>query len=257
MMNLNFRTELAAGYHSKSQLARVLTEDWVAQNMFCPRCGNLKIKHFENNRPVADFYCTRCAAQYELKSKSGRMSGKINDGAYETMIKRITSRENPDFFFMSYSMSDYSVKDFMLVPKHFFVPSIIEKRKPLAPAARRAGWIGCNILLNEIPVQGRIIIVHEGHAEQRDSIIEKAQKSQQLNIDSITQRGWLLDVLSCVNTIQTNEFELIDMYQFEYLLAKKHPDNNNIRPKIRQQLQVLRDKGVIEFIDRGKYRKCL
>jgi len=28
------------------------------------------------------------------------------------------------------------------------VPEIIERRKPLAITARRAGWIGCNILGN-------------------------------------------------------------------------------------------------------------
>ncbi len=39
------------------------------------------------------------------------------------------------------------------------------------------------------------------------------------------------------------------------MLQARHPQNNNIRPKIRQQLQVLRDKGVIEFLGRGLYRK--
>ena len=42
-----------------------------------------------------------------------------------------------------------------MVPKHFFVPDIIEKRKPLAETARRAGWIGCNIVLKNIPNEGR------------------------------------------------------------------------------------------------------
>ena len=45
------------------------------------------------------------------------------------------------------------------------------------------------------------------------------------------------------------------MYQFEDILKVKHPRNNNIRPKIRQQLQFLRDKGFIEFLGDGKYRK--
>jgi type II restriction enzyme len=45
------------------------------------------------------------------------------------------------------------------------------------------------------------------------------------------------------------------MYKFENLLQIKHPANNNIKPKIRQQLQILRDKGFIEFLGNGKYRK--
>ncbi|MEF9988207.1 MAG: hypothetical protein RR504_07455 [Christensenellaceae bacterium] len=38
-----------------------------------------------------------------------------------------------------------------------------------------------------------------------------------------------------------------------YLFSK----NNNIQEKIRQQLQILRDRGVVEFIQRGKYRKIM
>ena len=37
-------------------------------------------------------------------------------------------------------------------------------------------------------------------------------------------------------------------------LSKKHPDNHHIKPKIRQQLQFLRDKGYLEFVERGRYR---
>jgi len=40
-----------------------------------------------------------------------------------------------------------------------FPPSAIIKRNPLAPTARRAGWIGCNIALNRIPFEARIAIV--------------------------------------------------------------------------------------------------
>ena len=32
-------------------------------------------------------------------------------------------------------------------------------------------------------------------------------------------------------------------------------NNNFIKDKIRQQLQVLRDKGMIDFMSRGKYKK--
>ena len=81
------------------------------------------------------------------------MGHKITDGAYGTMIERITSNNNPDFFFMSYSKAELKVRDFILIPKHFFVPDIIEKRAPLAPTARRAGWTGCNILINKVFIE--------------------------------------------------------------------------------------------------------
>ena len=49
-------------------------------------------------------------------------------------------------------------------------------------------------------------------------------------------------------------FTLDEMYDFDSRLQELHPDNKNIGPKIRQELQVLRDNGVLEFIERGKYR---
>ena len=40
-MNLRFDTSLVQGYKSASQIARVLTEDWLARNMYCPICGEV------------------------------------------------------------------------------------------------------------------------------------------------------------------------------------------------------------------------
>ena len=42
--------------------------------------------------------------------------------------------------------------------------------------------------------------------------------------------------------------------EFEDHLARLHPMNKHIRPKIRQQLQVLRDHGIVEFLGKGLYR---
>ena len=64
-----------------------------------------------------------------------------------------------------------------------------------------------------------------------------------------------MDTLMCVNSLKFDTFTLDDMYEFAEILAVKHPQNNNVKPKIRQQLQMLRDKGVIEFVRRGQYRK--
>lgn len=219
--------------------------------MYCPRCGNIHINHFENNRPVADYFCPACESQYELKSKNGNLGRKINDGAYGTMIERITSNDNPDFFFMSYSKTELKVKDFVFIPKHFFVPEIIEKRRPLSQAARRAGWTGCNILVEKIPEQGVISIIRNGHISDMNIVINKVQISNRLEIQDIAGRSWLMDVLYCVNRLPLTMFTLADMYKYEDELKMKHPNNNNVRPKIRQQLQLLRDKGVIDFF--GKW----
>ena len=66
-MDLRFNTSLAEGYKSASQIARVLTEDWLARNMYCPICGEVTIRRAEPNAPVKDYVCEHCKSQYELK----------------------------------------------------------------------------------------------------------------------------------------------------------------------------------------------
>jgi type II restriction enzyme len=97
-MNLHLNTKLAEGYSSNSQIARILTENWVKENSYCPCCGEIQLQEFENNRPVADFYCKTCQEEFELKSKNGKIPATISDGAYSTMIGRINSEQNPNFF---------------------------------------------------------------------------------------------------------------------------------------------------------------
>lgn len=254
-MNLQMDEKAAEHYNSESQRIRVITENWVNQNLFCPYCGNQRIIHFENNRPVADFYCSNCTEEYELKSRNGSIRNKVNDGAYTTMIERIESINNPNFFFMHYNKSDMKVKNFIIVPKYFFSTEIIEKRKPLAETARRAGWVGCNIALNHIPEEGRIFIVKNEIEQPVGSIIKKVKRSHFISQYKLDARGWILDILDCVNKIESRDFTLDELYQFEEMLTEKHPENNHVRDKIRQQLQVLRDKGIIKFNGRGHYSK--
>ncbi len=232
-----------------------MTEGWVKGNMFCPRCENLKIEQFTNNKPVADFYCPNCNNQYELKSKSGILGDRVNDGAYRTMIDRITSSTNPDFFFLCYDPKNQKVTSFVIVPKHFFAPNMIEKRKPLSETARRAGWTGCNILLNVVPAQGRIFIIKNGIVVDRQIVLAQLSRSHSLETRDVEARGWLFDVLNCVNAIASDKFTIEKIYEFEPLLSAKHPENNNVKAKIRQQLQFLRDRGYIKFLDRGQYIK--
>lgn len=254
-METTFNTSLVANYRADSQIARILTESWMLDYMYCPRCGHHEIKHFPNNRPVADFYCPRCKNEYELKSKNGPLGHKITDGAYHTMIQRITSNQNPDFFFMSYSKDQLSIRDLILIPKHFFVPEIIEKRKPLKENARRAGWIGCNILLDKIPDQGKIPIISNGILLDKNAILDTLNKSIALEQNDISSRGWLMDILNCVNQMPTQIFSLENIYCFENYLHARHPENAHIKHKIRQQLQILRDKGFIDFLGHGNYKK--
>lgn len=255
-MRLSFDTSLSEKYNSSAQKIRVMSESWLGDNMYCPNCGNPRISHLTNNSPVADFQCDNCGEIYELKSKNGNLGKKIADGAYSTMIERITSDSNPDLFLLQYSES-LSVTELLLIPRFFFVPDIIEKRKPLAATARRHGWIGCNILFREIPQQGKVSVIQNSRILDRQDVIQNYDRIKQLRTKSIESRGWLLDVLSCINDIQKTEFSLSDVYGYVEVLQKKHINNNNVEAKIRQQLQFLRDKGFIEFLGKGQYRKAL
>jgi type II restriction enzyme len=254
-MNVSLNFNLAQNYSSKSQIMRIVSESWVQENSYCPSCGTESLKKFNNNKPVADFYCLKCSEEFEVKSKKGNLSKKVNDGAYATMIDRITSLNNPNFFFLSYNSIRREVENFFIVPKHFFTPEIIEKRKPLAVTAKRSGWTGCNIHLVRVPELGKIFLVKNSQIVQPKDVLEKWSKSLFLRKSNLQARGWTLDVLNCIDSISRNEFTLDDVYKFEQSLKTKHPDNKFIKDKIRQQLQILRDKGVIEFTSRGAYKK--
>lgn len=254
-MDLKFNQKLISQYRNNSQVARVLTEDWVKQNSFCPNCGNEVLIQFTNNKPVADFSCGSCEQEYELKSKNGLLGNKINDGAYSTMVKRIQSDNNPNFFFLTYNKADWTVRDFLIIPKHYFVKELIEERRPLAATAKRAGWIGCNILLNSIPSSGRIFLVKDATVVNKGIVLSQWKQTCFLQGVSQAAKGWLIDVLNCIETIPKQTFTLDEVYQFEAALKFKHPENGHVKEKIRQQLQILRDKGLIDFVSRGVYKK--
>lgn len=155
---------------------------------------------------------------------------------------------------MNYDLKTLSVVNLFIVPKHFFVRDIIEERKPLAATARRAGWIGSNILLSRVPESGKIHIVQSGVIRSKNDVLADWQKTLFLRDQSLEVRGWLLDVMKCVESLGKREFTLDEVYAFESHLGGFYPGNQNVRPKIRQQLQYLRDRGYLEFVARGNYR---
>lgn len=256
-MDLHFDLSLTKNYKSNSQIARVLTEEWVARNLYCPVCGQVAIRHATANAPVKDFFCEKCQSQYELKSKkidSSNFSTTIPDGEYRTMMERINALDNPSFLFLHYNR--YEVNNLIIVPKCFFVPQIIIKRPPLPTTARRCGWEGCNIQLGEIPNFAKIPIIKDGVPEPIERVVASYNKIYTLQTKNVEARSWQFDILLCIEKLEQN-FTLNDMYKFSEILKNKHTANNHIHDKIRQQLQVLRDKGIIEFKGGGHYRKLV
>ncbi|MFA6195992.1 MAG: DpnI domain-containing protein [Sulfurimonas sp.] len=251
-MRLNLHSTLADKYSSHSQKTRILTEPFVEENFYCPYCGANLIGR-KNNEKVRDFDCSKCKENYELKSKQGKSLGKtVPDGAYNVMIERINSNSNPNFYFLNYDKNNFDVINFCAVPNYFFTPNIIIPRKKGIP--NRPNYIMCSIDISGIPNTGKIFFIKDREIISKTKVLDDWNKTLFLKeSNNIQTKGWLLDMIQCIEKLGDNSFSLSDLYSFENYLKIKHPENNNIQAKIRQQLQILRDKGFLKFTTRGKY----
>jgi len=254
-MGLNLYSGIADSYKSKAQKIRVLSEAWVYRNIYCPNCGG-SIAEYENNKPVADFFCALCREDYELKSKGGKSLGKIiPDGKYDSMISRIMSQNSPNFLFLNYDKKSFDIINFIAVPNYIFLPDMIRKRGKGLPD--RENYIMCNIDISTIPQSCKVYYIKDKKQISKNQVIQSWQKTKFLQQSKdIDSKGWLLDIIRCIEKLNRSSFTLNDIYIFEEYLKQKHPKNSNIRAKIRQQLQILRDKGYLKFISRGNYQLC-
>ena len=164
------------------------------------------------------------------------------------------SDRTPNLFLLHYKLPELRVQNVLLIPHFVFTVSILEKRKPLSSTARRAGWIGCNFLLDRIPSDARIAIVEDGKPSPASFVRRVYNRLRPLEKLHADKRGWTLDVLNVVRSLNKTEFGLSEMYEHADELAKLHPNNAHIRDKIRQQLQVLRDLDLLDFLGDGLYQ---
>ena len=202
---------------------------------------------------AVDYVCPSCDSPFQLKSQSKPFGSKIVDAAFSEMKRAILEDRTPNLYVMHYDLATWAVQSVILVPRFAFTMSAIECRKPLAATARRAGWVGCNIVLDKIPIHARIPVVQEGKAESQQSVREAYQRLRPLEKLQVEKRGWTLDVLQVVQSLNKREFSLQDVYAHKEALGRLHPANRHVRDKIRQQLQMLRDLGLLEFLGGGSY----
>ena len=251
-MDLACNPAAAGAFRSRSRIAGVITEEWCGRALYCAACTSDRITPTRANTKALDFICPRCDSTYEVKSMSSRPGYRINDSAYASMMSAITRDNVPNLLVLHYSPS-WCIENLLLVPKFFITKSIIEKRKPLSATARRAGWVGCNILLGEVPETGRIHLVKDGSAEAPADVRQQYKKMAGLADVKPEARGWTLDTLRVVERLGRRKFTLDEVYAFDKELKALHPKNENVRPKLRQQLQVLRDLGKVRFLEPGRY----
>lgn len=251
-MNLILPIVPSERYKSASQIARVQTEQWAASNLYCPSCESEEVKGTLANTRAIDFTCPECDHSFQLKSSRKLNEAKVVDAGYKAMMAAIRSDIRPSLFVLHYTPNQ-NVENLLLVPRIFLTESAIQKRKLLGEHARRAGWIGCNILLSEIPTDGKIWLIRDGKETNRSEVRKQFGRIRPLGDLDVRLRGWTLDVLKIVRRLNQKTFCLRDVYALESELARLYPGNRNVRPKIRQQLQVLRDIGLLEFSTRGHY----
>jgi type II restriction enzyme len=121
----------------------------------------------------------------------------------------------------------------------------------LSSTARRPGWIGCNIVLKNIPADAKINLISNGVILPPQQVRESFNRLRPIKELSVKERGWTLDVLKVVRSLGKSEFSNNDVYAFTSQLEKLHPNNRHVKDKIRQQLQVLRDRGFLVQVSRG------
>lgn len=257
-MRLQLDASLGEGYPSPSQWARRVTEGWAAANLFCVACTADSLAAHNANRAVEDYHCRSCGRRVQLKAKNGRIGATVSNSAYEKKRAAIAVGRAPDYCFMAYDRAELTVDDVLWVPGHFITLSVVSKRLPLKASARRAGWIGSNIHLDLVPKSGKIEIVRGGEVVPRRQVRAKFQELAFVNRLGAEQRGWVTDVIACLDDLELrpgSRFTNAEVYSFEARLASLHPRNRNIRPKIRQQLQVLQAGGVVKRLSPGVYER--
>jgi len=253
-MDLSFDLSRSGDYTSASQIARVLSESWFGENMYCPACSCEELETLPNNTKVMDFRCPECGEPYQLKASSKRFGNTIVNSEYYTKIRKIKAGETPNWSLLEYDIEDYFVKNLMVIPRHFLTPVIIQKRAPLSQTARRAGWTGSNVLIGRLPDDAKLYVIRDEKEVPRSDVIRQWKRFEFMRRRRLNQKGWINDVLYCIRRLDKEEFTLSEMYDFEDYLSGLYPRNRHVKDKIRQQLQYLRDEGIIEFVGRGEYR---
>ncbi len=118
--------------------------------------------------------------------------------------------------------------------------------------SRRMGWLQYSPSFNSARRSNSNHFGRETGAVRRGSRPIRAGFVRSRSSDA-KQRGWTLDVLNVVRSLGKPKFNLAEIYKSEEKLAHLHPANRHVRDKIRQQLQVLRDLGILEFLRPGEY----
>jgi type II restriction enzyme len=252
-MLLSCDTSIADSYTSEAQKTRVISESWFLSNGYCLACDSDRLTATRANTKATDFICPSCRQSYELKATHHRLGRTIVDGAYEPLMNRILDGTVPTLMMLMRN-NEWRIQSLIAIHHLFLTPNVIVRRNPLSTKARRAGWVGCNIQLDQIALDARISVVGGGQLCEPCLVRSAFRRFDGLKEIAPSARGWTTLSLQIIRGLNQQEFSLSEVYAKENLFTAVYPENNNIRAKVRQQLQVLRDLGYLEFCGRGVYR---
>ncbi len=228
----------------------------MARNLTCISCAAGRLNPTPPNTPARDFVCDQpsCSEPYELKARRGSFGRVVVDGAYDSLTRLWSSGEASNLLLMGYDLRTGIVKDLYAVHRGLLSKAAIQRRRALPPTAKRAGWIGANILLDRLPQGALVPIVWDGSLCDPQTIRAAWDRFSFVGRMKVSDQGWIADVLACLQRLPNRVFTVSDAYRFETELSRLHPANRNVRPKIRQQLQVLVAHGIAQRISPGLYR---
>lgn len=242
-------TEKITNKNAWKQIIKIITEHWTENNIFCPVCGNFLEKH-KTDKPINDLFCPKCKNDFELKSKHWEIGKKLPAWNYEKAILQMETKPM-HLFILKYS-DDFTITDFLLVPKYFFTKDILVKR-PKA-LKNRPNYFMSDIDFSSIPESWKIYYLKNRTYKTKTEILKDFQKIRFLENEKQSSKWWIFDIMKCIEKLNKKEFSLQEIYTFENHLKEKYPQNNFIKDKIRQQLQFLRNKKFLEFLWNWKYR---
>jgi type II restriction enzyme len=173
-MNLHISILPAFFYTSTSQMVRVATEDWAAENLYCASCAGTLIEYGANTK-TRDFRCAHCQEEFQLKSTTKGLKRSLSGAEYSTTLRSISGGCHPSMILLRYELSSMEVKEVQIVHRRGITSACVSPRKPLSASARRAGWQGCIYLLDQMPPSVRIDVVKNGTVVPQDEVMMKWQ----------------------------------------------------------------------------------
>jgi type II restriction enzyme len=270
-VNLNlarYFAEAKKSYFSPSQRARFITEKWARDNLYCPRCG-LPLQQYRSNTKVYDFYCDHSNQEFSLITMPSldnfQLKGmrsfphnyyprRIVGAEYSTTVKSLKKGNFPSLILLHYEPKSEEMRDGLFIHRLSVTLESIYPRKPLSRNARRKGWQGSIIDLDAIPQVGQVPVIKNSRIIPKNTVLRKWDSVERILQGNISQRSWITDILLIVDRLQ-DSFYAQEVYAYQPILEKLHPNNKHIKDKIRQQLQLLRDRGYLVFQGNGKYMK--